>query len=103
MLALSFIGAGYSALPGLLHLEYFVEEKYVKDFPSSYYLVAGFFYSSGAILYALKWPEKQFPGKFDNFGNSHNIFHVCCVIGAVMAWLASVRMFHERQLYACPV
>jgi len=103
ILALSFIIAGYSVAPGVLHLTFFMEGKFVRDFPFLLFFIAGNIYAVGAVLYATKWPEKSFPGKFDCFGNSHNIFHVCCVIGAVLAWWGSIRVFHERQLYSCPV
>lgn len=102
ILAASFIAAGYSSLPGFLHLAFFQEDKYLKVFPVWIFFVGGLFYAGGAIIYALKWPEKQYPGRFDNFGNSHNIFHIFVVIGAIMCWLGSVRVFHERQLYPCP-
>ena len=80
-----------------------MEERYVRDFPLWIFLVAGGFGVIGATLYALKWPEKQYPGRFDCFGNSHNIFHFCVVIGQILTWWGSVRVFHERQLYTCPV
>jgi len=101
--ALSFILAGCSALPGMIHLSYFMEEKYVRAYPAWIFLLGGGFYVFGACIFALKWPERRFPFVFDNFGNSHNIFHICVVMGAVMTWWGSVRVFHERQLYTCPV
>ena len=94
--ALSFIAAGCSALPGVVHLIFYMEEQYVRQFPYWIFLLAGAFYVFGACIFAMKWPERRFPFIFDNFGNSHNIFHVCVVIGAVMTWWGSVRIFHER-------
>jgi adiponectin receptor len=64
----------------------------------------GAFYVIGAVLYALNWPECwSKKGRFDYIGNSHNIFHVCIVIAALVHWFGSVRCFHERQLFVCPV
>lgn len=40
-------------------------------------------YISGAILYAFRFPERFFPGKFDIWLHSHQIFHVF-VIGAAL-------------------
>ena len=103
VLAASFIAAGYSTAPGVIHLGYFMDESLVHGFEVFPWIVGGTIYAGGAVIYALKFPEKQFPGKFDIVGNSHNIFHVCCLIGALMHLQASVKMFHERQLYSCPV
>ncbi|ODQ82848.1 hypothetical protein BABINDRAFT_164581 [Babjeviella inositovora NRRL Y-12698] len=49
-------------------------------------------YISGAVLYALRWPERQAPGKFDYFGHSHQIFHVMVVLAAAS---------HATGLYKC--
>ncbi len=32
------------------------------------------------LVWLLQFPQKAFPGKFDRFGNSHNIFHVLVVM-----------------------
>ena len=102
VLALSFVTAGLSTLPGAIHLGFFMEARFVRDFPVWIFLLAGGFGIGGAVLYAIKWPERRFPGRFDCFGNSHNIFHFCVVIGQILTWWGSIRVFHERQLYACP-
>lgn len=47
-----------------------------------YLLAEGFFYILGAYLYAVRFPEKCNPGKFDIFGHSHQIFHFFVVIAA---------------------
>lgn len=68
------------------------------------WLGGGVFYVVGALIYANNWPECwSKTGKYDLIGNSHNIFHVCIVVAAMLHWYGSVRVFHERQMYACPV
>jgi adiponectin receptor len=79
-----------------------MESEFVRDFPVWIFVLAGCFGAGGAVLYALKWPEKSFPGRFDFFGNSHNIFHFCVLVGQFLTWWGSIRVFHERQLYSCP-
>lgn len=37
-------------------------------------------YISGAGLYAARIPERFFPGKFDIWASSHQLFHICVVI-----------------------
>jgi len=80
-----------------------MQDNFVREFPFIIFFIAGAIYAGGAVIYALKWPEKFYPGKFDYFGHSHNIFHVCVVVGAVLTFWGSVRVFHERQLYSCPI
>ncbi|KAJ3115070.1 hypothetical protein HDU96_001234 [Phlyctochytrium bullatum] len=40
-------------------------------------------YLVGAFIYVEKYPERLFPGKFDLFFHSHQIWHVLCVVAAV--------------------
>ena len=42
----------------------------------------GLFYLAGAVFMATKYPERWFPGKFDSFGQSHQIMHLCTALGA---------------------
>ena len=39
-------------------------------------------YISGALIYAFRFPERMFPGKFDLWFQSHQIFHVFVVAAA---------------------
>ncbi|KAF5303323.1 hypothetical protein FQA39_LY10062 [Lamprigera yunnana] len=45
-------------------------------------LLMGLLYIVGAILYALRVPERFFPGKFDIWLHSHQIFHIFVLGGA---------------------
>ena len=38
---------------------------------------------SGGIIYALRIPERWYPGRFDIWGSSHQIMHVFAVCGAL--------------------
>jgi adiponectin receptor len=73
------------------------------------YLVGeGFFYIFGAVMYAMRVPErfthvevdeetyKKSPtaGKLDIVGNSHQILHVCVVIAAYFHWCALLGCYH---------
>ena len=96
ILATSFIVAGYSCGPGVLHLTYYMPKDDIQTIHFDQFLIGGTIYAGGAVIYSLKFPEKWFPGWFDYIGNSHNIFHVCVVIGALMHWRENDKMFHER-------
>lgn len=42
----------------------------------------GALYIFGAFLYAARFPERRFPGKFDIFGSSHQLFHLFVLLAA---------------------
>lgn len=41
------------------------------------------FYTTGALLYGFRFPERLLPGRFDLFGSSHQVFHCLVVIGSI--------------------
>ena len=61
-------------------------------------------YLVGAIIYALKMPEKLVPGWFDYFGGSHNIWHFAVLGGILFHYSAMYEMFSgafERAQSEC--
>lgn len=61
-------------------------------------------YLTGAIIYALKLPEKLVPGWFDYFGGSHNIWHLAVLGGILFHYLAMQAFFSgafERAEVEC--
>ncbi|KAK9477804.1 hemolysin-III related-domain-containing protein [Lipomyces japonicus] len=53
-------------------------------------ITEGGLYIAGAAIYAARVPERFKPGKFDIFGSSHQIFHVCVVTAAVFHLVAII-------------
>lgn len=52
-----------------------------------YYFLEGLIYSVGAGFFVSRFPERVWPGKFDIWGSSHQVFHVLVVVaGGVHAW-----------------
>jgi len=49
-----------------------------------YWLGEGAIYAVGAALFATRFPEKKWPGRFDVWGTSHQLFHVLVVAAAVV-------------------
>merc|ERR1712150_316891 len=50
---------------------------------SMYWMILmGVLYSTGAVLYATRTPERFLPGKCDIWFHSHQIFHVFVIAGA---------------------
>jgi len=51
------------------------------------------FYISGALVYASQYPEKAWPGSYDFFGSSHQVFHVLVLLGAIAHFTGIVQAF----------
>ncbi|CAH1774516.1 unnamed protein product [Owenia fusiformis] len=52
------------------------------DLRSTHLLYRQFFFAAGsAFLYSTHLPERIFPGTFDIIGHSHQLFHICSVMG----------------------
>jgi adiponectin receptor len=61
-----------------------------------YELVMGALYLTGAMVYAIQFPESKFPGKFDLVLNSHNLFHVAIVVAAYFHYVAVMKCLDWR-------
>lgn len=96
--AISYIVAGYSTVPGIIHLAYYTEDELVRHFAVWPWLVGGIFYAVGAIIYALFIPDRFFPNStfMSTWFQSHTIFHWMILAAAIVHFWASVRVFHER-------
>lgn len=53
-------------------------------------------YLTGAGLYVLRIPERFFPGKFDIWASSHQLFHVCVVSAALVHYDTLLNMVKTR-------
>lgn len=62
----------------------------------AYEILMGVLYLGGAFVYAIQFPECKFPGKFDLFFNSHQVFHVCIVCAAYAHYMAVIHAIDWR-------
>jgi len=53
---------------------------------------------SGAALYALRIPERWWPGKFDLIGHSHQIWHVSIVVGFNLVYVGLIEVVNNKHL-----
>ena len=53
-------------------------------------------YVSGAGLYVARVPERFFPGKFDIWASSHQLFHICVLIAAYIHYGVILNMVTYR-------
>jgi hypothetical protein len=51
----------------------------------------------GVATYACRVPERWFPGKFDIFGHSHQLWHLAVVLAAWVHYLAIMILLHWRD------
>eukprot|EP00741_Cyanophora_paradoxa_P025328 tig00000367_g24447.t1 len=61
----------------------------------------GALYLVGAVIYSMRIPERWFPGRFDYFLSSHQIFHCLVVAAACVHYYFVHRCFHDRKLEPC--
>jgi adiponectin receptor len=54
----------------------------------------GVLYLTGAIIYGARVPERWWPGRFDLFLHSHQIFHVIVLAASMSHYYGMVRAFH---------
>ncbi|CAH9110840.1 unnamed protein product [Cuscuta epithymum] len=66
-----------------------------------YEVLMGALYGIGALVYALRVPERWMPGKFDIAGHSHQLFHVLVVAGAYTHYRAGLVYLKWRDLQGC--
>ncbi|GMH18979.1 hypothetical protein Nepgr_020820 [Nepenthes gracilis] len=67
----------------------------------AYELFMAFFYLVGAGFYASRVPERFKPGFFDVAGQSHQIFHVLVVLGALAHYGAVLVLLDYRDVVGC--
>ncbi|CAO3576269.1 unnamed protein product [Absidia cylindrospora] len=59
-------------------------------------------YICGVFIYAKRFPEKMYPGRFDFAGmTSHAIWHIFVVFGIYFHYLASLQFYENRHTYSC--
>ena len=93
-----FVAMGLSAIFPVLHgIELYGINEMRDRIGLTWLVLQGFLYILGASLYAVsllrspveqsnfskeRWPERSWPGSFDIWGSSHQIFHILVVMAA---------------------
>ncbi|KAE8161269.1 mPR-like GPCR protein [Aspergillus tamarii] len=92
--ALTFVATGLSGFAPLVHgVKMFGVSQMMKQSGMPYYLIEGGFLLLGALIYATKFPESRYPGKFDIYGSSHQLFHILVVFAAVTQLIGILNAF----------
>ncbi|GHJ90342.1 hypothetical protein NliqN6_6744 [Naganishia liquefaciens] len=88
---LTFIALGLSGVLPIGHLiAYKGSEWAMREGGLGGLAAGGLCYILGAVLYAARFPERLFPGRFDLIGSSHQIFH-CLVVAASWCHYCAIR------------
>lgn len=99
-----FLCLGLSAAIPIFHLLLFKSS--IKGFEGMprlvFWYIGGISYVSGALMYIKRIPERFFPGLFDLFGSSHQIFHCLIVVGVITHYLGCLDAYYYRFENACP-
>ncbi|KAI1505140.1 hemolysin-III related-domain-containing protein [Biscogniauxia marginata] len=99
---LTFVCTGLSGLAPVAHgIHMFGFAQMARQSGLPYYLAEGGLFLLGAVTYALRFPERLCPGRFDIYGSSHQIFHVLVVVATVVHLVGVLDAFdynyHNRQ------
>ncbi|KAK6798307.1 hypothetical protein RDI58_006009 [Solanum bulbocastanum] len=96
-----FFGMGLSGAVPILHKLVLFWHQPEALHTTGYELLMGIFYGIGALIYAMRVPERWMPGKFDIAGHSHQLFHVLVVAGAYTHYHAGLVYLRWRDLQGC--
>ncbi|XP_004231936.1 heptahelical transmembrane protein 4-like [Solanum lycopersicum] len=96
-----FFGMGLSGAVPILHKLVLFWHQPEALHTTGYELLMGIFYGIGALVYAMRVPERWMPGKFDIAGHSHQLFHVLVVAGAYTHYRAGLVYLRWRDLQGC--
>ncbi|GAA0150081.1 G-protein coupled receptor [Lithospermum erythrorhizon] len=96
-----FFGMGVSGVVPIFHKLIIFWDQPEALHTTGYELLMGVFYGLGALVYAMRIPERWMPGKFDIAGHSHQLFHVLVVAGAYTHYRAGVVYLRWRDLKGC--
>ena len=96
----TFVAFGVYGVVPAVHViaEEGIEKQHVIDAGKGL-LVMAFLYIVGAVLYVVRFPERIFPGKFNTWASSHQIFHVCVVCAAVVHYNTLLSMIKYRMSF----
>ncbi|KAI8820515.1 hemolysin-III related-domain-containing protein [Fimicolochytrium jonesii] len=102
----NFVALGLSAIIPVAHIMHLQGFTHTNSAVSFWYLIAmAACYLIGAFIYASRVPERWYPGSFDIWGHSHQIFHVLVVSAAIFHYFGLIRAckFWRETSPTCPL
>ncbi|EFY91687.1 hypothetical protein J3458_004915 [Metarhizium acridum] len=93
-----FVGLGLSGVVPVIHgMSVYGYAGLEERMSISWVIAQGAMYIFGAVLYAVRWPERSFPGSFDIWGSSHQIFHVFVLLAAATHFYGMAKAFDAHH------
>jgi adiponectin receptor len=96
-----FSGMALSGIVPCFHKAAFLHPEPIAYRTTACELGMGLIYIAGAVVYAMKVPEKWLPGRFDIIGHSHQILHVLVVVGACLHYNTAWAYLTWREQESC--
>ncbi|KAG5980363.1 hypothetical protein E4U55_004103 [Claviceps digitariae] len=93
-----FIGLGLSGVVPVIHgMSIYGYSGLEHRMSISWVIAQGGMYILGAVLYAMRWPERSSPGSFDIWGSSHQIFHMFVLLAAATHFYGMSKAFDNHH------
>jgi len=92
-----FASLGFYGFAPIFHVLFFNYDVHQVKVAMALATCQGLVYLGGGGIYASRVPERWFPGRFDLFFNSHQIWHVCVVLAALIHWRACMMLLEWRD------
>lgn len=70
-----------------------------REIGAQWYLSEGLTLCLGVSLFVARLPERLSPGTFDIWGHSHQLHHICAVVGTACHLVALMRSYKYRQAH----
>lgn len=70
-----------------------------KEIGAQWYLSEALVLCTGVSSFVSRFPERLSPGSFDIWGHSHQLHHICAVIGTAFHVVALVTSYNYRQAH----
>ncbi|XAR66859.1 hypothetical protein NMG60_11013218 [Bertholletia excelsa] len=99
--ALLFVAMGLFGLIPAIHAVVVNWNDPKRNITLAYESAMALFYLIGTVFYVTRVPERWKPGWFDLAGQSHNIFHVFVILGALAHYGAALIFLEYRGKISC--
>lgn len=96
-----FFAMGFSGVAPILHKLILFWNQPEALHTTGYEVLMGALYGVGALVYAMRVPERWIPGKVDIAGHSHQLFHILVLAGALTHYRAGLVYLKWRDLEGC--
>ncbi|ORY45072.1 HlyIII-domain-containing protein [Rhizoclosmatium globosum] len=89
-----FIGFGFWGIIPIIHSCLIHSFQFTqRSIGLNYIFIVALFDFGGAMIVNFRIPERFIPGSFDYIGQSHQIMHICIVLGAITHYLGFIEVF----------